>query len=206
MDHIDTGIRRILNSNFVYRTYQLIVKKRGSDLDYVTKYIQPKNDSIILDIGCGPGTFLEYYSDGVKYDGFDINQDYINYAKAKYGIRGNFECKPVNDSLNFGLKKYDIITANALFHHISDDDASSLLKTVSKLLKDGGYLVTLDPVYVKNQNFISKKMIQLDRGQNIRDELQFKKLASTYFNKIDSYYEDDYYIFPFDLIINKFYK
>lgn len=206
MSHVDYGIRKILNSNQVYRFYQWLVKKRESDVHYVNNYIKPFHGCRILDIGCGPGGFLDYYDNSVQYFGFDMNQDYINFAKNKFKEKGNFFCKPVNEELVLENKKYDIITANALIHHLTDSEAKKLFSIASELLDTNGRLITLDPVYIQNQNFISKFMIQNDRGQAIRDRFQFEKISKEYFEKFHSSYQNNYYVFPYDLIINVFYK
>lgn len=205
MAHINHGIRKILNFTFVYRLYQFIVKRKWSDNFYVNQYIKPFKNCNLLDIGCGNGHFLEYYPKDINYYGFDLNQNYINDAKEKYANRGHFICGTA-DQYNFTDNlQFDIITANAIFHHLTNDELEIVFKNASKVLKKGGYLVSLDPVYLPNQNPISKYIISKDRGQNIRSEEDFNKIGLKYFSKIESYYENNFYIFPYDLIINKFY-
>lgn len=52
------------------------------------KDIVCKNDKI-LDIGCGPAKILESLPQ-VKYYGYDINKNHINYAKKKYVSKNVF--------------------------------------------------------------------------------------------------------------------
>jgi SAM-dependent methyltransferase len=205
MAHINHGIRKILNLTFVYRLYQLLVKKNWSDKYYVDHYVKPFQNCSILDIGCGNGHFLKYYPNSTTYYGFDMNPNYIKDAEDTFKNKGIFICGSASD-FNFPKDlKFDIVTANAIFHHLTDEELEKIFKNAANVLKEGGCLVSLDPVYIPNQNFISKYMISKDRGQNIRNKEDFEVISSKYFSRMESSYEDNFYIFPFDLIINKFY-
>jgi SAM-dependent methyltransferase len=51
----------------------------------------------ILEIGCGPGTNIEYMPEKVTYTGCDYNPDYIDSANKRYAGRGTFLCLSVDD-------------------------------------------------------------------------------------------------------------
>jgi hypothetical protein len=48
-------------------------------------------------------------------------------------------------------------------------------------LKPGGRLVTNDPCYTENQNFISHFLVSRDRGQNVRKLADYPLLAKSTF-------------------------
>ena len=82
---------RILSYPTIYSIFQKLMKG-----DKIRKKILKTNvikkNPIVLDIGCGLGDSLEYIDNPV-YFGYDISQDYINYAKKKYGKKGFFFCR-----------------------------------------------------------------------------------------------------------------
>ena len=43
----------------------------------------------VLDIGCGPGTFIGNYLDGVDCLGIDFSAPQIDYANRRYGTAGH---------------------------------------------------------------------------------------------------------------------
>ena len=72
---------RILSYPIIYSIFQKLMKG-----DKIRKKILKTNvikkNPIVLDIGCGLGDSLEYIDNPI-YFGYDISQDYINYAKKK---------------------------------------------------------------------------------------------------------------------------
>ena len=55
-----------------------------------------------------------------------------------------------------------------ILHHISDDDVLKLIDVLKLSLKKNSKIITLDPVYIKKQNKISKFLIDNDRGNFVR--------------------------------------
>ena len=56
----------------------------------VNEYIKPKNDSRILDIGCGTGDFRYFLPVELDYIGIDNNFNYIEFAKNRNFKNSNF--------------------------------------------------------------------------------------------------------------------
>jgi len=144
-----------------------------------------KNDVNVLDIGCGPATILESLP-RVNYFGFDINSNYINYAKNKYQGSGNFFCKKLTNKDLKTLPKFDHVLLLGVLHHLSDSEVLNLLSIIKKLLKKNGNVITEDPIFIKNQNLISKFIIKRDRGNNVRDKENYIKLIKRKFKHVKS--------------------
>lgn len=181
MTQITQGIRSLLSSPIVYSHVQSLMGAKRLRKYFVDEYIRPFPRLRVLDIGCGPGDLLGSLSD-VVYWGFDISQPYINHAKLKYGDKGIFICKHLTtDDLGL-LPEFDVVIASGLLHHMDDDVAVQCLKLAHQALKPSGRLVTIDPCWQAGQNAIAKFLIHLDRGQNVRNESQYKSLASTVFS------------------------
>lgn len=184
MSQKNTGIHRLLSSPLFYSLFQTIMSGFNIRKKIVKEIIRKKNANI-LDIGCGPGEILEFLPKS-KYYGYDTNKKYISYAKLKYGDKGKFFCKKFTSKEIKKLPKFDYVLFLGIMHHLSDFELNRLLNFSEKAIKKGGKLVTLDPIFVKNQNTFARFIIDSDRGKNIRTERQYKKLIRKKFNKINS--------------------
>ena len=105
----------------------------------------------VLDIGCGPGTFIGSLSTShpeLNCIGIDFSEPQVKYARSTYG-RSNFECIDVYDD-NFDSTSdslYDAITIIEVIEHIQKSDAVNMLKRAKDLLKRDGKLVLTTPNY-----------------------------------------------------------
>jgi SAM-dependent methyltransferase len=180
---ITSGIRAILSYPIVYSSFQRLMGAKSGWIEFVNDYVRPKINDKILDIGCGPADLLNYLPE-IKYYGFDINESYIAKAKKKFGKNGNFYCKilDTNDLKNF--PKFDLVIASGLLHHLNDNEAKNILNLAFKALKPNGRMITIDPCFVPNQNPIAFFLISKDRGQNIRNQSKYTKLAKSNFSNV----------------------
>jgi len=177
--------RLILSIPIAYSIFRkCVASQRAVDI-YVNKTIAVKSRDKILDIGCGPGDILENLPIDVDYTGYDIDENYINKAKAKYGDRGNFICKRVSEiSLSDEIGSFDIVLASGLLHHLSDTEAIHLFNLAKTILKPNGRLITLDCCYTPNQNSIARWIISKDRGEYVRNEEGYASLANQVFSDV----------------------
>lgn len=173
---ITHGLRRVLSIPIVYSSFQVLMGARQGWRRIANEYLKLTHGDAILDIGCGPADVLGYLPE-VEYWGFDISQEYISTAKRKFGGRGHFRCKHFDETDLQMLPKFDVALLSGVLHHMSDDEAEQLLRLILKALKPGGRLVTVDPCLVHDQNPIARYLILHDRGQNVRDEAGYTRLA-----------------------------
>lgn len=107
----------------------------------------------ILDLGCGNGRFLEFISKKRKisgYTGIDNSDQLLNIAKARYkNSEFPIEFRKINlNSTEWGTnifgKKFNLIVAFGIFHHIENDDYRRYFfqNTYSLLLDDGLFCIT----------------------------------------------------------------
>ncbi len=96
------------------------------------------HDRKILEIGAGIGSLciaLAYAGNKVTY--CDISDILCKFAKQRFEDRGlNI---PIVQKLT-GLRDFDIVVANDFFEHIHKDALPGLLKEISSILKDDGFL------------------------------------------------------------------
>ena len=185
LSQITHGIRSILSYPIVYSALQSLMGARKGRQRIVDNYIKPSPEMKILDIGCGPAEILDCLPN-VEYYGFDISSQYIKSARSKFLDRGTFFCKIFDDTDLAVLPKVDMVLAIGLLHHLEDEEAIRLVELVSKVLKPGGRLLTIDPCFTPNQNFIARFLINNDRGQNVRNKEEYASLVNEKFGPFDA--------------------
>ena len=177
-------IYSLLSITSIYSFVQWIMSGTSFRKKIVKKYIT-KNNVKVLDIGCGPAEILDSLPT-VKYFGYDINSTYINYAKKKYKNRGKFYCKKFTSSDIKKLPKFDHVLLFGIMHHLNDVEIKNLMIIVKKILKKEGNIITVDTIFIKKQNPITKFIIKKDRGDNVRNKKEYIKIIKKYFKKINS--------------------
>jgi len=169
------------------RIYNLFSRIGGGDALalIVEKYIRPKEGDKILDIGCGTAEILPHLP-SVEYVGLDMDQTYIQYAKKRFGNRGEFFAKRLSTGVisELSLSGFDKVLAIGVLHHLNDDEAIQLFELASLALRPGGRLITLDGCYVKGQSWLTRLILSRDRGQYVRAKDAYLSLASTLFKDI----------------------
>lgn len=144
-----------------------------------------KNKKIkVLDIGCGPAEILQYIPNSIYY-GYDIDKRSIDYAKKKYKDKNHhFYCKNFEKKDLKKLPKFDHIILFGILHHLKNKEIRIILSLCKKVMKKKATLLTEDPIYVKNQNFVAKFLIGRDRGMNVRKKNEYLSLVNVHFKSI----------------------
>lgn len=180
---ITTGIRSILRHPTVYDLFQTLMGADRSRCELVTQHIRPVEGMRLLDIGCGTARILDYLPP-LTYHGFDLSQEYIDDALARYSERGTFRCAMVEEATLKDEPAYDLVLAVGVLHHLDDQAVIKLFGLAKSALKDGGRLVTIDPCFDKAQNTIARFLVSKDRGQNVRSAEQYRELGGCVFDEM----------------------
>lgn len=160
-----------------YRIIQRILLKRSLYDDFL-KVLKTENIKQIVEIGCADSIILKKLNKDINYDGFDVDDDFIEKSKKKYlkNKNYNFENKSIH-KINFD--KYDkektIILLIGVFHHV-DDDYIKIFTEKTKFFKVYG----VDAVRLNDQKFFTKILLDLDKGKFIRSEKRYKDLLEGY--------------------------
>ncbi len=116
------------------------------ELEFVKDYI--KENSSILDVGCGNGRFFEIIKDKkISYTGIDTSSKFISIAKEKYPSTSSgqaqvkfFRANAVE--LPFGNDSFDVAVSFAVLHHIpSKKLREEFLSEIHRVLKKDGVLI-----------------------------------------------------------------
>lgn len=182
MSEVSTGLRAILTNSTIYEALQNFMGASKSRRNFIDRYVKPKSNDRVLDIGCGPASLLPYLPGGVRYVGYDPSPAYIATAERKYRGRGQFFARIFTETELRGHKPFDIAIVSSVLHHLSEEEASNLFSLLSTALKPGGRVVTIDPAFVDGQSPIARMLISMDRGQNVRRPHEYTALAVPFFH------------------------
>lgn len=138
----------------------------------------------VLDLGCGPGQDAVLFRDRsrYKYLGVDINPKYVAIASKVYGM--DFRVADVTDADEI-KGAFDIVLMNSLIHHLSPEEAHTLLTSARGALAEGGECLVLDMIYPavsRPSNRVNRLLIDLDRGRHCRSERELDLLLREYFD------------------------
>lgn len=181
---ITTGIRSILTYPAVYDLFQTLMGADRIRRELVAEHIRPVEGMRLLDIGCGTARILNYLPPTLTYHGFDLSQEYIDEAVARYPGRGTFRCAMVEEATLQGEPSFDLVLAVGVLHHLDDEALLQLLGLAKTAMKEGGRLVTIDPCFDQAQNPIARFLVSKDRGQNVRSAGQYRDLAFKLFGQV----------------------
>lgn len=112
------------------------------------KYTGAQNAKIMVDIGCGTGTFSRYLAKGMKTDsriiGLDLDKTLLDYAEKKAedeGLSDKISFKVANAyELPFNDESIDAITDHTLLINLEDPD--KCIREELRVLKSGGTIST----------------------------------------------------------------
>jgi SAM-dependent methyltransferase len=184
MAQTTTGLRSVFSRPWVYDAFQAVMGVDRVRRELVGEFIRPEAGDSILDLGCGTADIVAYLPKGVQYWGYDISPEYIEAARARFGDRGRFEAKLVDDAVLATLPPMDAVLALGVLHHLDDNEAMALARLARRALKPGGRLVTIDPVYASHQNPVARFLISRDRGRNVRDAEGYRRIAAAGFTQV----------------------
>lgn len=143
----------------------------------------PKLDGLtVLEVGCGPGSWFEQLKDAADYTGMDWNAEHIAEANARYSnSHVRFLCGDITTDLTQDGSRFDRVFAFGILHHLDDRGVTNMLESIHALLKPGGQMISIDPVYHDNQHWIARWLKSRDSGQNIRREAEYAALVRSRF-------------------------
>jgi SAM-dependent methyltransferase len=192
-------IRSVLALPQAYQLFFNVIGAPERSRILVRDYIRPRPGDRILEIGCGPGTIVPYLPE-TEYVGFDLSEEYIEQARKKYP-RAQFVCERVSQYTLPQRQYFDIVLALGIVHHLDDSEALQLFAIAHEALKPGGKLVTLDGVWTDDQSRSARYLLARDRGQFVRSQEQYIKLASKVFSRVTPSIRHDLLRIPYTHLI-----
>jgi SAM-dependent methyltransferase len=146
---------------------------------------------VVVDVGCGPAYYFNRLPGGIRYFGFDTSSRYIDYARRRFGDRGDFRTEIFGAEHVRELPPVDAVMLLGLLHHLSDQQARDLLGLAGRALAPGGRIISVDTCFEPNQGRISHWMSANDRGEFVRKPAGFVAIAEEFFADVDGEVVDD---------------
>ena len=120
--------------------YWWYAARRKIMLDWIQQFIQ-KDNSLILDYGCGTGKFTEFLLNlGYRVESADMSKKAIEFCR-KRGLQNVIN---LNES-ELQSDRYDLIVMGDVLEHIEDD--IGILKSLKYKLKPNGQILITVPAY-----------------------------------------------------------
>lgn len=134
---------------------------------------------LLLDIGCGTGFYARFF-DAASYFGVDISPAYIAAAIQKHPLHQFLV------SSGFALPVADHSFGNAMIsgvlHHMSNDDATSVLSEAARVLSPDGQLVVWEDIpSTARWNIVGHVIHRFDLGRHIRRPAEYRSLIEQKF-------------------------
>ena len=181
------NLTSILKFARFYQLYQWLVGAHKYQHLFTNEYICYQSGQKVLDIGCGPADILNILPTNVDYTGIDISENYILKAKQtwpdKTFIQGDIaDCEfPVDDN------SFDTVIFIGVQHHVPNEVVAQMLRFAYRKLKNGGRMLSLEPVYTEKQGVLERFIMGSDRGKFIRTADEYQMLTNQVFS--DNRYE-----------------
>jgi|SRR3989344_1863408 len=110
----------------------------------IFKHIKIKDNSKILDAGCGTGNLLvnlNKKAKNLRLYGIDISEEMLKVAKRKLENKVKLQLMPV-EKIKFKENSFDYVFSTETFHHFSN--SKKAIGNFYKILKRNGKLIVLD--------------------------------------------------------------
>lgn len=123
-------------------------KVTDMEISSLFKFVKPYlKDKRVLDLGCGTGRYLEFFSkDSI---GIDASYESIKIVKKK-GL--NIKFGDLNQKLNFHNDFFDIVFCSHILEHV--ESPIGLLKECNRILKKNGLIFIILPNETNLPNLI----------------------------------------------------
>ena len=193
------SIRSVLAIPAAYNLWWRVVGGPAWAKVLVGQYIQPRAGARILEIGCGPGTIAGYLPDS-EYVGFDMSSKYIEMARKRFP-HAQFVCERVSQFSLAKQQSFDAVLALGIVHHLDDQEARQLFQIAYDALKSGGKLITFDGVWTNDQSAAARWLLARDRGEYVRNEREYVKIASEVFANVKASVRHDLIRIPYTHLI-----
>lgn len=171
-------MERILEHPRVYALSQaLFVEEKFA---VIQRHLRHQTVRRVLDVGCGPGVNAMRFPDA-EYVGIDINERYLEVARAKYS--GRFVQADLRTADLSSLGTFDTIIVNSFLHHVPDDAVRGILRQLPDLLAPDGTVHILELMWPERGSVVGL-MALLDRGRYPRRLAAWCELFEEHFEPL----------------------
>ena len=102
-----------------------------------------KETDLVLDVGCGPGTFLGNFQSYRKGTGIDISEPQIDYANTQYATEKRSFHSFDGNVIPHEDASFDVVVLIEVVEHLTVATVQKLLKESLRVLKPNGRIYVL---------------------------------------------------------------
>src|SRR5262245_31196428 len=117
--------------------------KRATVQHWIRRYLSLRGDDLLIDAGCGTGTFLTEMSRHCRVLGLDDHGESIALARPRVEAAGGRVLQTALDRVDLPDGCAAVVTALDVLEHLDDDTAA--VRELTRLLRPGGLLVVTVP-------------------------------------------------------------
>jgi SAM-dependent methyltransferase len=191
---------RLLALPEAFDLYQRLVGAPRSKRLFVAQHVRATPGERVLDLGCGTGELLSYLPRGVSYLGIDLDDSYVERARKKFGLRGEFICADATAYESNG-SYFDAVIGYGILHHLDDEQCRAAIGVADRALRRGGRAVFAEPARVTGQGVLERTLMNNDRGRHIRTVGAYLALMSARFSDPAADLVRRSYRIPFTLVV-----
>ena len=188
-------MRSVLELPAGFDLYQRLVGARRSKRRFIEDYAQPRSGESVLDLGSGTGALFDLMPDGVEYVGVEIDERYVEAARASHGASAQFVHA---DATNYRPdREFDLALAYGVLHHLTDDQARRLLLAARAARR----FAAAEPCSTPKAGPLESFLMRHDRGRFIRSEEAYVRLARDVFEGVEAQLVQGTYRIPYTLVV-----
>ena len=94
-----------------------------------------KENSTLLELGCGPGNDITYLNKHYSVTGSDLSDEFLKRCKKKFKDLSFVKLDTISINTD---KTYDCIFSNKVLHHLAIEELEKSLKRQQKVIKSNG--------------------------------------------------------------------
>ena len=175
---------RILDNPYLFNYVRyLLAGKQTKMKKFIKKYLDEYKCKTIADICSGTGDFAQLTPKDAFYTGWDLNEDFINYASKRYENHKNKTFVKANVVTSKKIKHhtFDAVLLISTIHHFSDEELKILLPIVRKMTNK---VVIIADIIPDPPHLLQKFFAKIDRGKYVRPAEEKVKILNKYFNVV----------------------
>lgn len=170
----------------------------------VIDYLKDKNNAMVVDLGCGPGSLLRLITKGEESNSFigvDSSTSFEKLARKNCHDKYHFHNGDIYQWLKLQeSRSVDVFCTSWVFHNWNMDYRSIVFQEISRVLKVGGLFINADKISLSDES-INNDMLRKQIHLFIRE---LKDINSTSMEVwIDHYLADEHENVRFTEVENK---
>lgn len=177
---------RLLDNAYMFNLVRYILAGKQTGMRrFVANNLNEYKCNTIADFCCGTGDFAVNCPPNSIYYGWDLNSNFIKYARKKYHKNTNKKFLEGNvlSEKSIYSRNFDAVLLISAMHHLSNEELSILLPKIKKITRKVFIIADIIP---DPPHFLQRFFVKIDRGRYIRHKEDKLKILKKYFKIINT--------------------